>query len=370
MEGEIRMGLRFRKSFKIAPGIRMNFGKTGVGLSVGGNGLRYTVHSSGRRTSTIGIPGSGLSYSTTSGAKSYKTPAYQRRNELAKLQREEQKLQEQEYARLQVELYENRLDQIRSIHHECDDPVDWQEVYNRQPPFQEGQDGPNTFAARQRQQDFRPGLMDRLFNRSESKLDKLYEEIEKGKVSDVELWNGWKHMHTIAGRVLHRDIDAYFEVLQEFAPLDDLLEFGSGFEFGTDDPNSMHVSCDVNAQMVIPDKALSLSKTGKLSEKNLTKTNYFDIYQDYVSSCALRIARDMFALLPIYYVFVHVYEDRLNPATGYIEKITILSVKYDRAAINRLNFTHLDPSDALANFPHKMNFKKTQGFEDVGTVLS
>ena len=370
MEGGTRMGLRFRKSFKIAPGVRMNFGKTGVGLSVGGNGLRYSVHSSGRRTTTIGIPGSGLSYSTTSGTKSYKTPAYQRRNELVRLQREQQKLQEQEYARLQVDLYENKLDQIRSIHHECDDPVDWQKVFNRLPPFQEGQDGPKTMIARQQIQAYHPSLTDRLFNRSESKLDKLYKEIEKAKISDEELLNGWKHMHTIAGKVLQRDIDTYFEVIQEFAPLDDLLEFGSGFEFGTDDPNALHVSCDVNAQTVIPEKALSLTQTGKLSEKSLTKTAYFDLYQDYVSSCALRIARDMFALLPIYYVFVHVYEDRLNPATGHIEKITILSVKYDRATINRLNFTQLDPSEALANFPHKMNFKKTQGFADVGTVIS
>jgi hypothetical protein len=364
------MGLRFRKSFKIAPGVRMNFGNTGVGVSVGGHGLRYSVHSSGRRTTTIGIPGSGLSYSTTSGTRSYKTPAYQRRNELAKRQREQQKLLEQEYAGLQVDLYENRIDQIRSIHHECDDPVDWQEVYNRQPPFPHGQDGPNTIAARQRQQAYQPGFMDRLFNRSESKMEQFNIEIDKAKVNDSDLWNGWNHMHTIAGRILNRDIDAYFEVIKEFAPLDDLVEFGSGFEFGTDDPNALHVSCDINAQSAIPDKSLSLTKTGKLSEKSLSKTTYYDIYQDYVCSCALRIARDMFALLPIYYVFVHMYEDRINPATGHMEKITILSVKYDRAVINRLNFTNLDPSDALANFPHKMNFKKTQGFDDVGTVIS
>lgn len=365
------MGLRFRKSFKIAPGVRMNVGKKGVGVSFGGPGLRYTIHSSGRRTSTVGIAGSGISYSTTSGSrKSYKTPAYQRRNELARMQREQQKLQEMEYARLQVALYENRLEQIRSIHHECDDPINWQEVYHREPPFPDGLEGPNVLAARQQLEAYQPGLMDRLFNRDETKKQQLYVEIEKAKAKDAQLLEDWKGMHAVAGRILNRDIDTYFEVIQEFAPLDDLVQFGSGFEFGTDNPNEIHVSFDVNPGNVIPEKALSLTKTGKLSEKALSKTAYFDLYQDYVCSCALRIARDMLALLPINYVYVHASEDRLNPATGHVETITILSVKYDRITLNNLNFSNLDPSDALANFPHKMKFKKTQGFEDVGNVIS
>ena len=177
-------------------------------------------------------------------------------------------------------------------------------------------------------------------------------------------------MHTIAGRMLNRDIDAYLEVIQEFDPLEDLVGFGSGFEFGTDDPNVIHVSFEVNAQNVIPQKALSLTKTGKLSEKNLPKSTYYDYYQDYVCSCALRIARDMIALLPVSFVFVHAYEDRLNSATGYQEKIAILSVKYDLMTLNRLNLTTLDPSDALTNFNHQMKFKKTQGFEEVPLVLN
>ncbi|MCM3567774.1 DUF4236 domain-containing protein [Neobacillus mesonae] len=363
------MGFRFRKSIKIAPGIRMNVGKKSVGLSVGVPGLRYTINSSGKRTTSVGIPGSGLYYTTSSGSKSYKTPAYQRRNELAKQQREWQKLQEAEQARLQVELYKNRLEQIRSIHHESDDPINWQEVYHRDPPFRPGEDGPSTIAARQQLEAYQPGVMDKLFNRDDQKRQKLYEEIEKAREQDTSLLKGFSHMHEIAGRMLNRDIDTYLEVIEEFNPLDDLVDFGSSFEFGTDNPNEMHVSFEVNAKSVVPEKSLSLTKTGKLSEKALTKTAYYDIYQDYVCSAALRIARDMLALLPINYVFVSAYEDRLNQATGHRETIAILSVKYDRITINRLNFENLDPSEALANFQHKMNFKKTQGFGGIGEEL-
>lgn len=129
------------------------------------------------------------------------------------------------------------------------------------------------------------------------------------------------------------------------------------------------MSFDVNVEKVIPEKALSLTKTGKLSEKNIPKTIFFDLYQDYVCSSALRISRDMFALLPVDNVFVHAYENQINPATGYQEKTPILSVKYDKITMNRLNFTNLDPSEALTNFQHNMNFRKTKGFGEVAVIM-
>lgn len=63
------MGLRFRKSFKLAPGVRLNLGKKGFGVSFGGKGMRHTISSTGRRTTSVGIPGSGLSYTHTHGSK-------------------------------------------------------------------------------------------------------------------------------------------------------------------------------------------------------------------------------------------------------------------------------------------------------------
>lgn len=63
------MGLRFRKSIKILPGVKLNLGKKSAGVSVGTTGARYSVNSSGRKTSTVGIPGTGLSYSKSSGGK-------------------------------------------------------------------------------------------------------------------------------------------------------------------------------------------------------------------------------------------------------------------------------------------------------------
>jgi hypothetical protein len=55
------MGFRFRRSIKILPGIRLNFGKRGISTSIGVRGAHVTIGKTGTRT-TVGLPGSGLSY--------------------------------------------------------------------------------------------------------------------------------------------------------------------------------------------------------------------------------------------------------------------------------------------------------------------
>ena len=52
---------RFRRSVKLFPGVRWNFGKKSTSLSIGPRGAHYTVGTAGSRT-TVGIPGTGLSY--------------------------------------------------------------------------------------------------------------------------------------------------------------------------------------------------------------------------------------------------------------------------------------------------------------------
>lgn len=56
------MGLRFRKSIKLVPGVRLNIGLRRASLSIGGKGFTYNVGSNGSGV-TVGIPGSGLSTS-------------------------------------------------------------------------------------------------------------------------------------------------------------------------------------------------------------------------------------------------------------------------------------------------------------------
>ena len=59
------MGWYGRKSIKIAPGLHLNFSKTGVGYSIGPRGAKYTVSPAGRVTQSVSIPGTGIRYQTS-----------------------------------------------------------------------------------------------------------------------------------------------------------------------------------------------------------------------------------------------------------------------------------------------------------------
>lgn len=60
------MGIRFRKSLKLAPGERINLSRSGVSTSLGKRGSTVNLSKKGVRT-TVGVPGTG--FSVTSGPR-------------------------------------------------------------------------------------------------------------------------------------------------------------------------------------------------------------------------------------------------------------------------------------------------------------
>ena len=59
---------RFRKTFSVLPGVKVNLSKTGVSTSVGGKGATLNI-GHGKQNVTLGIPGTGLSYRTPASAQ-------------------------------------------------------------------------------------------------------------------------------------------------------------------------------------------------------------------------------------------------------------------------------------------------------------
>lgn len=63
------MGFRFRKSFKVMPGVRVNVGKKGISsVTVGKRGASISTGKQGTHAN-LGIKGTGLSYRTKLGGK-------------------------------------------------------------------------------------------------------------------------------------------------------------------------------------------------------------------------------------------------------------------------------------------------------------
>jgi hypothetical protein len=59
------MGLRYRKSINLGGGFKLNLNSQSISVSGGARGARVTYNSKGYLTTSVGLPGTGLSYRTT-----------------------------------------------------------------------------------------------------------------------------------------------------------------------------------------------------------------------------------------------------------------------------------------------------------------
>lgn len=368
------MGLRFRKSVKICKGVKLNFGKKGASLSVGGRGFHHTIHSSGKRTTSAGIPGTGISFVSSSGGKRRNAARKPSRtsSSSAKAQQKAyiQQQKDAEYAQNceMLDNYNELIDQIRSIHDECSDPVDWVALRDKPAPFNIMYPGPNEEQARQQLDSAKPSVLGRFILAADKKrMQDLEDAVQIGKGKDQQMYSDWMYLRQLAEQVLSGDIDSYFQVVSDMAPFDEILDFGSDFDIGTDIPELMEVEFHAKTAKVVPNHVLTMTATGKLSSKAMSKTMHFDIAQDYICSCVLRVAREMFALLPIETVVIHAV-DTVQDKEGNEHDDTVLSVLIHRNEFDEINFDCIDASDTLETFECNMNFKKTQGLKPVPRI--
>lgn len=364
------MGLRYKRSIRICKGVKVNFGKTGASITIGTRGMHHTVHTSGKKTTSVGIPGTGLYYVSSSGGKKRKSSGVGKKatNSIQSRNTIQQKKIEYSQNCEMVDDFNNLLYQIKNIHVECSDPIDWIALSDTPAPFSETCIGPNEKLARQTFDDAKPSLLGRFIPAiDKNRMETLEAAIQEGREKDHQLYSDWESLRKIAFQVLHGDIDTYFYVVSSLAPFDAILDFGSDFDIGTDSPNYMEVEFHAKTSKVVPNHVLSLSKTGKLSSKVMTKTMHYDIALDYICSCVLRIAREMFALLPINTVIIHAV-DTVQDATGNEYDDTVLSVRIPRNQLEDINFDLIDVSDTIQMFECNMSFKKTQGLKAVSRI--
>lgn len=56
------MGLRFQRRVRLLPGVHLNFSRSGVGVSIGGRGAHVGITARRQRYTSVGLPGTGISY--------------------------------------------------------------------------------------------------------------------------------------------------------------------------------------------------------------------------------------------------------------------------------------------------------------------
>ena len=280
----------------------------------------------------------------------------------------------------EVDEYINRILVIKSMHHDCGDEWNWNNIKTTAPPLKPEYKNLNEVSASSDYANYKPGIFDKLFGRVEKIKSSLNDKVVLAKQKDEADYQNnvkkyeiafreWQELNNLASRILDGDINAYKLAIEQTDPFSEIMEIGSSISFNIADSKQIEILLHVNSAQVIPSEEKTQLKSGKLSTKPMNKTKFNELYQDYVCSCVLRVAREVFALLPVEKAIITAVGELLDTKTGYLEKQPILSVLIPRATLDKLNLQFIDPSDSMKNFIHRMKFKKTSGFEPVEKIM-
>jgi hypothetical protein len=313
---------------------------------------------------------------SSSRSSSWEREARRRQRELEQKKKDIAKMQDLEKAQFEVNEFENYIDVIRSVHKDCGENWNWSEIKSSAPPKEPQPKREGEIKAQKALDSYTPSFFDKIFHKIKKKKSALLKEIERVKKADtaenkkaydeyLTNYQEWNKITEIANKISMGDAEAYIEAVQEVMPFEELEQIGSDIKIFVNDKHTIECYVNIQDEKVIPKEEKSLLKSGKLSVKKIPTSRFYDIYQDYVCGCVLRIARELFALLPVEMVFINAHGKLLNPTTGHIEDMVIISVAIPKKTLEGFNLDAIDPSDSMKIFVHRMNFKKNQGFGPV-----
>ncbi len=299
--------------------------------------------------------------------------------EAARRFKEQQKLQAINDAKQAVADWEHYVDTLQSIHKNCTNSVDWNSLQKMPDPTSPARSAVHESTVRRKIYNYKPSVVDKLLGATQKKIDQLNALLNEAIQKDEEEYklaceqyqkeiDDWNQIQSITEGIENKDSASYIEALHYLNPLADLGELGIEVTFSVEG-ELIDIYLHANSEEIIPDYELKMTSTGKLSKKAMPKSRFYELYQDHVCSSVIRVAREVFAYLPVDHVRINATTMLLNSATGYLEDKPILSVIIPLATIDLLNLNAIDPSDSMQNFIHNMKFKKTTGFTEVEKVV-
>lgn len=296
--------------------------------------------------------------------------AKKRQRELERQSKELAKLSALEQARLEVETYENNLDVLLSVHKEKAEAWDWRRLAASLPPAPPQLRTHNELKTRQLL------MVSASHNGDVVAIRQAQQQDEKEYQDALQAYTveyaEWKNLSILASRILLGQHGAYIEALQEFNPFNELACIGSSLNFTVHNAHLVECVLSTNSNKTIPSEVKTLSSSGKVTVKQMPRQRFVEIYQDYVCGCVLRVAREVFALLPVDMIIITAFAEYLDTATGLMLERPFLSVVIAREILNSFNFDKLDPSDSIMGLPHRgeLNMSRKTGKFDFISPLT
>ena len=294
--------------------------------------------------------------------------AQKRQRELERRAKEQAKLSALEQAQLEVETHENQLEVLLSVHKEQGETWDWAALAAALPPPTPLKYSYHECKARQCAAVLPPRNRQAAETAIEQARLEDEQAFEHAKQTYVEDMAEWETLRNLAPRILAGETKAYTQALVEFSPFAEMSGLGSSIHFTVHTPELIECVLKVNGKQAIPSEAKTLTANGKVSVKPMSRGRFHEIYQDYLCGCVLRVAREIFALLPVETLLITAAADSFDSSTGQALEQSVLSVAIPREKIAQLGFERLSPSYAMENFLHRGDFKasrKSDAFQPI-----
>lgn len=393
------MALRFRKSIKIAPGVRWNisgsgsswtFGPRGSSINVGKRGVytntsflgfssRQRVGGATKRTPSRRQPAPTVSHRMSCSVDDQGTlhfldaagnPMPEHVVEAAKKQNRDAILG---LIQARCEEINADIEALAVLHHSTPDPRE------RPVPsmgrFEEP--APEQPAPR------KLGLLDKIFRKRRLRILAADEEDSYRYRLALREWNQRLAAHEDMARK-ERDM-VQSRIYSEVAAMESYLEFRLGqIEWPRETSVAFDVrnqgqlvmlDCDLPEIEDMPARLAAVPARGlKLSVKELPPTKVQRMYVDHVHAVLFRLIGEVFAALPATgTVVASGFTQRRNKATGQMQDDYLLSVRVHRGDWSRINFRALEalsPVQALEQFELVREMSKTGVFKAVAALTA
>ena len=392
------MGIRFRKSFKLAPGIRMNLSGGGTSFSFGPRGASVSVGKRGVY-GNVGIPGTSLSSrQKLSGNQPSRNASSQQsqyislpvsvgvndNGELFFVDESGQPLAEhlvatakKQHGERIKQLIQSKCDEINAqIEAVGDLHVDTPSPETK-PVFVPCMFPHPCPAAPVLKV---PGFFAKFLESKRLKIDKENQQAERLHRTHVSEWEKAvaQHKQTENERrnyieeLIYTDVESmesYLEtVLQDIAWPRETLVTAELVDFG----QVILIDVDLPEVEDMPSKTAGVPSRGmKLSVKEMSPTQLQRLYMRHIHSIGFRIVGEAFAALPkTDCVVLSGCSQRRNKSTGHISDEYLYSVKVRREAWRTIDFSpdglrSLDVMESLARFDLKRTMSKTGIFKPI-----
>jgi hypothetical protein len=291
----------------------------------------------------------------------FQREALKRQRELARFEKEKAKLSAQEQARLEVSAYENQVEILLSVHKEPCEEWDWLGFASAlSEPF------PKTYFLRELRAkgvallaDAGSGeASDSAVQRARAADEQNFAELNRDYAREK---GSTDHLRALALRILAGESMAFIEAFAEFNPVAEISPVGSLKQFAVESDGSINCVFKVNAKDVIPIEVKVLTASGKVSVRAMSKSQFHQLYQDYICACVIRMAREVFAMLPIQTILVTALADVTDGSTEQMSDQPVLSVAVGRRALGVIDFNQTAASAAIEGMLHRGDIKASRG---------